>query len=170
MWNFLGTWFLTLEFSKWHTILQNFQGWNLVFSGICKGKVANLKIPEGGFQKRISTTQPVWSFSGIVQLTGEFHPKSQVTILVARQLKLFKKKIPNRGRVGARFPTGVKSMGGLYPPTPPPLALQNLMVGLESMHGESMVDLKRCRKVAGYKPASLQILTMNFFMHIFQWF
>ena len=114
----------------WHTILQNFQGWQLVFSGISKGKVTNLKIPEGGFRKGISTTQPVWSFSGIVQWTGEFHPKSQITILVAWQLKLFQtnwKKIPNRGcGAGAGFPTGVESMGGTPPPT---LALQNLMGG-----------------------------------------
>ena len=56
MWNFLGI-------SKgWHTILQNFQRWKLVFSRIFKGKVTNIKLPEGGFQKSISTTPPVWIF------------------------------------------------------------------------------------------------------------
>ena len=51
-WNFLGSWFLTLQFpiSKlWQTILQNyFQGWKLAFSRISKGKVTNLKFPEWG--------------------------------------------------------------------------------------------------------------------------
>ena len=105
-------------YKGWHTILQNFQGWQLVFSGISKGKVTNLKIPEGGFRKGISTTQPVWSFSGIVQWTGEFHPKSQITILVAQQLKLFQtnwKKFQTGGRVGAGFLTGVESIGGIPP-------------------------------------------------------
>ena len=77
--------------------------------------MTNLKIPEGGFWKSISTTQPVWSFSGIVQWTGEFHPKSQITILVARQLELFQKKFQTGGRVEAGFPTGAESIGGLYP-------------------------------------------------------
>ena len=89
--------------------------------------MTNFKIPEGGFRKGISTTQPVWSFSGIVQWTGEFHPKSQITILVAQQLKLFQtnlKKIQTGGWVGAGFPTGVESMGAY-----PPLALQNLIRG-----------------------------------------
>ena len=31
---------------------------------------------------------PVWIFSGIAQWAGEFHPKSQITILVAWQLKV----------------------------------------------------------------------------------
>ena len=31
-----------------HTILQNFQGWKLVFSRICKGTVTNLKISGWG--------------------------------------------------------------------------------------------------------------------------
>ena len=47
-----------------HTILQNFQGWKIVFSGISKGKVTNLKIP-GGFQKSISSNHPVLIFFGI---------------------------------------------------------------------------------------------------------
>ena len=97
------SWVLVIDLgiSKgWHTILRNFQGWKLAFSRISKGKVTNLKILEGGFQKSISTTQPVWSFSGIFQWTGEFHQKSQITILVAWQLELFEKKNPNRGDEG----------------------------------------------------------------------
>ena len=34
-----------------HTVLQNYQGWKLVFSGISKVKVTNLKIPEFLFKK-----------------------------------------------------------------------------------------------------------------------
>ena len=41
-----------LETSKGcRTILQNFQGWKLFFSGISKVKVANLKVPGGFFRK-----------------------------------------------------------------------------------------------------------------------
>ena len=98
----------------WHTILQNFQGWNFAFSGISKGKVTNLKIPEGEFQKSMSTTQPVWRFSVIVQWTGEFHPKSQITILVAQQLELLQKKFQTEGRVEAGFSADFESIGGLY--------------------------------------------------------
>ena len=49
-----------------HTILQNFQGWKLVFSRISKGKVTNLKILS--FQKSIFSTFPVWIFSGIAHV------------------------------------------------------------------------------------------------------
>ena len=35
-WNFQGFWFFNLEFLRGVTILLNFQGWNLVFSGISK--------------------------------------------------------------------------------------------------------------------------------------
>ena len=94
----------------WHTILYHIQWWKLIFSGISKGKVTNLKIPKGRFQKSISTTQHVWSFSEIVPWTGDFHPKSQITILVAHQLELFQKKFQTGGRVEAGFPTGVESM------------------------------------------------------------
>ena len=58
--------------------------------------MTNLKSLAGGFQKTISTIQPVWSFSGIDQWTDELHPKIQITILVAWQLELFQKEIPNR--------------------------------------------------------------------------
>ena len=75
--------------------------------------MTNLKLPKGGFQKSISTTQHVWSFSEIVPWTGEFHPKSQITILVAHQLELFQKKFQTGGRVEAGFPTGVESMGAV---------------------------------------------------------
>ena len=95
-------WVLVFELgvSKgWHTILQNCQGWKLVFSKISKGKVTNLKIPERVFQKSVTTTQLVWSFSGIAQWAGEFDPKSQITILVAWQLELFQKKFQTRERV-----------------------------------------------------------------------
>ena len=50
-----------------HTILVNFQGWKLVFSGIFKGEITNLKFLEEGFQKSIFSTPPVWFFSGITQ-------------------------------------------------------------------------------------------------------
>ena len=93
-------WVLVFELGvskRWHTILQNCQGWKLVFSKISKGKVTNLKIPERVFQKSVTTTQLVWSFSGIAQWAGEFDPKSQITILVAWQLELFQNNIPNRG-------------------------------------------------------------------------
>ena len=49
-----------------HTILLNFQGRKLVFTGISKGIVTNLKFP-GGVQKIISSTPPIWFFSGIAQ-------------------------------------------------------------------------------------------------------
>ena len=152
----------------WHKILQNFQGWKLIFSGISKGKVTNLKIPEGGFQKSISTGPPVWSFSGIVQWIGEFHPKSQITILVTRQLKLFQKKFPNSGEGWGRVSHRCWEHGRNCNP---PLTLRNLMRGLggglELIHGGSIGGLKCCQKHlwrssfvsknTGYKPASLQI-------------
>ena len=80
--------------------------------------MTNLKILEGGFQKSISTIQPVWSFSGIFQWTSEFHQKSQITILLAWQLELFEKKNFQTGgtRVEAGFHTGVEiEHGGLCP-------------------------------------------------------
>ena len=52
-----------------------------------------------GSQKSISTTPVLLIFSGIAQWTGEFHPKSQITILVAWQLELFQKKFQTRERV-----------------------------------------------------------------------
>ena len=76
--------------------------------------MTNLKIPEGEFQKSMSTTQPVWRFSVIVQWTGEFHPKSQITILVAQQLELLQKKFQTEGRVEAGFSADFESIGGLY--------------------------------------------------------
>ena len=99
MWNFSGSWFLTLKFpilKLRHAILQNFQGWKLVFSRISKGKVTNLKFPEGwGASKKYTypPPPPVWSFSGIAQCqwTCEFHPKSQK--------KLLQKKFQTGGRV-----------------------------------------------------------------------
>ena len=65
-------WFLFfyLGISKgFHAILQNSQGWKLVFSRICQGKVTNLKIPrEGvggwGSEKHI-INPPILIFSGI---------------------------------------------------------------------------------------------------------
>ena len=120
------SWVLVIDLgiSKgWHTILRNFQGWELAFSRISKGKVTNLKILEGGFQKSISTTQPVWSFSGIFQWTSEFHQKSQITILLAWQLELFEKKNFQTGgtRVEAGFHTGVEIEHGGLCPSPPHL-------------------------------------------------
>ena len=49
-----------------HTILLNFQRRKLVFTGISKGIVTNLKFP-GEVQKIISSTPPIWFFSGIPQ-------------------------------------------------------------------------------------------------------
>ena len=61
--------------------------------------MTNLKIPEVCFQKSISITPHVWSFSGIAQWTGEFHPKIQITILVAWQLEPFQKKLQTGVRI-----------------------------------------------------------------------
>ena len=57
-----------------NTILWNFQGWSVILSGISKGKVTNLKVPEVFFKKvcpqstHPSALLPVWIFSGIDQL------------------------------------------------------------------------------------------------------
>ena len=57
-----------------NTILWNFQGWSVILSGISKGKVTNLKVPEVFFKKvcpqstHPSALLPVWTFSGIDQL------------------------------------------------------------------------------------------------------
>ena len=51
-----------------HTILQNFQGWKLVFSGISRGKVTNLKIP-GVFSETYILSPLVMIASGIAQMT-----------------------------------------------------------------------------------------------------
>ena len=61
-----------------------------------------------GSQKSISTTPVLLIFSGIAQWTGEFHPKSQITILVAWQLKLFQKKIQTGRRI-----EDLKFVGGI---------------------------------------------------------
>ena len=58
-----------------------------------------IKSFKRGSKKSISTTPPVLIFSGIAQWTSEFHPKSQITILVAWQLELFQKKFQTRERV-----------------------------------------------------------------------
>ena len=66
MWNFHGSWFLTLEFPPkgCHTILQNSHGWKLVFEGWSDKS----KNSRGFFQKSICTLNPpVWCFSGIAQ-------------------------------------------------------------------------------------------------------
>ena len=138
----LGFWPWNFQF---HIIFQNFHGWKLVFPIVSKVKVTNLKIPAGGFQKTISTIQPVWSFSGIDQWTDELHPKSQITILVAWQLELFQKEIPNRedgwGRVFHRW----REHGGLWPPIE--VGLFKIWWGrLESIDGGSMGGLKTLSK------------------------
>ena len=46
-----------------HTILQNLQGWKLVFSGISKGKVTDLKVP-GGISEKYIPYPPCFDFSG----------------------------------------------------------------------------------------------------------
>ena len=48
-----------------HTILQNYQEWKLVFSGISKGKVTNLRMPGFLFKTVYLQPSPVWIFSGI---------------------------------------------------------------------------------------------------------
>ena len=48
-----------------HTILQNYQEWKLVFSGISKGKVTNLRMPGFLFKTVYPQPSPVWIFSGI---------------------------------------------------------------------------------------------------------
>ena len=63
-WNFYASWFLTLHFPSGVTIFQNFQGGKLVFPGISKDKVTNLKFP-GGFQKNILNPICLGFFSGI---------------------------------------------------------------------------------------------------------
>ena len=45
-------------------ILWNFQGLSFVLSGISRGKEKKRKIP-GDSQKSMSSTRPVWFFSGI---------------------------------------------------------------------------------------------------------
>ena len=65
---FLWVFVLELGISKGcRTIWQNFQGWQLVFSGISKGKVTNLKTPESFFRKVYPQTL-FWTFSGIAHL------------------------------------------------------------------------------------------------------
>ena len=76
-WNFQGCsrkthvkfpWVLIFDLGiskECHTILQNFQGWKLFFSGICKGAVTNLKISgwegRGGSEKYVfNSPTPVW--------------------------------------------------------------------------------------------------------------
>ena len=50
--NFHGSWFLTLEFSRGTGVTQlcriSMGEIKLIFTGISKGKVTNLKIPGGG--------------------------------------------------------------------------------------------------------------------------
>ena len=65
MWNFHGSWFLTLEFSRGTGVTQlcriSMGEIKLIFTGISKGKVTNLKIPGGeGFEKSISSTLPLF--------------------------------------------------------------------------------------------------------------
>ena len=93
----------------------------------------------------ISTTQPAWSFSGIVQWTREFHPKSQITVLVARQLKLFQKIIPNRGEGCGRVSHRCWEHGGDCTP-PSFIGSSKFGGGLESILGGSMRGLKMLSK------------------------
>ena len=76
LWKFQGSFKKEVEFrERWSRknhvnflwVLDNLQGWNLIFSGISRGKVTNLTIPGFFFKKCISSTLPVWVFSGIVQ-------------------------------------------------------------------------------------------------------
>ena len=57
----MGLGFWPWNFQGCHTILQNFQGWKLVFSRISKGKVTNLKIP-GGFSRKVYPQSPLFGF------------------------------------------------------------------------------------------------------------
>ena len=101
-WNFQGiwrknyleyswvlSWFLTLELLRGaiQVFIKNFQGWMLVFSGISRGKVINLKIPKVFFQKYILNL-PLLS-----PLFGLF---SEITLLSwekKRQLENFRAKM-----------------------------------------------------------------------------
>ena len=59
---FPGVLVFGIEISKGcNTILQ---GWSFDLSGIYRGKVNKRKI-QGGFQGSMSSTPPVWFFSGI---------------------------------------------------------------------------------------------------------
>ena len=67
----------------YHKILQNFQAWEFVFSGIFKDKLTNLKIPERFFRK-VYLQPPLFGFfSGITQ----FH--SIVYVLLCHKIMLF---------------------------------------------------------------------------------
>ena len=92
VWKFQGSnrgvqpWVLAfdLRISKGcHTILQIFQAWKLLFSRISKVKLVNLKIPEGFFEKSISSISPVWIFFEITQ----FH--STVYVILCHKIMLF---------------------------------------------------------------------------------
>ena len=66
-----------------------------------KNKSKNFR---GRFQKSITSTLPVWIFSGIAQRTSEFNPKSQIIILcdnfsMAIAIELFQKKFQTEGGV-----------------------------------------------------------------------
>ena len=69
MWNFHGSRLLTSEFPRGgHTVLQNFQGWKLVFSRIFKAKVTNLRT-LGRFSEKHILKLLVWIFFVIAQFT-----------------------------------------------------------------------------------------------------
>ena len=62
---FPGIFVFGLGFSKIpNTILWNIQGLSFVLSRISTGKAIKWKIPGFSFQKSISSTPPVWIFSG----------------------------------------------------------------------------------------------------------
>ena len=66
MQNFHGSWFLTLEFSRGTGVTQLSRIFigeiKLIFTGISKRKVTNLKIPVGGegFEESISSILPLF--------------------------------------------------------------------------------------------------------------
>ena len=146
MWNFLVSWFLTLEFPRGGTQFCRISRGDSLFSlEFLKVKWQILKFQREDFGK----VYPPPNFSGIIQWTGEFHPKSQITILVAQQLKLFQtnwKKIQTGGQVGARFPTGVDSMGSI-PPIGSSKFDGGVGGGLDTVHGGSMGGLKCSWKI-----------------------
>ena len=112
MWNFLGSWFLTLEFPRGGTQLfcriSDFQGQKVVFFRISEGKVTNLKIP-GGFQKSISTTPTCLHFFWNSPMNRWVSSKKSNYYFSSMATGSIPEKNPNRGRVN-----DLKFLGGIF--------------------------------------------------------
>ena len=61
-WNFHGSWFLTLEVLWCVTQFCRISNGEKLFSGISKGKVKNLKIPEFGFSENFILNPTILDF------------------------------------------------------------------------------------------------------------